>query len=122
MFVAQKYHFKSRDKNTFYEYLELTTAQSIFLPANSQKGAIYIDSMSTDRTVPLHNITVEGENLGQRMNSTYNENPFILEGYEKVGGVYVAINTANQEQLDWASGIVDFPPYSLISNSTFSNL
>ena len=56
------------------------------------------------------------------MNSTYNENPFILEGYEKVDGVYTAINTASQEQLDWASGIVDFPPYSLISNSTFSNL
>lgn len=69
----------------------------------------------------LDEILVDGESLGMRMNSTYNEDPFVFEGYEKVDGVYLPINVANTQQLNWAEGIVDFLPYSLLADCTFAD-
>ena len=120
LFEAQNYKFKSREKNEFNEYLESTTAESVFDSASVQKGVIFLEQMSTAHAPALHNITVEGINLGLRMNTTYNEDPYI--GYMIVNGETVPIPDKTDYQANWDEGIIDFAPYSLISNSTFSSL
>ena len=57
------------------------------------------------------------------MNSTYNEDPYIILGfaYNKTRS-WVPINNETENQKNWDLGIVDFLPYSIIKDSSFNNI
>jgi len=76
-----------------------------------------------DYVPSLDLITIDGDSIGDRMNSTYNEDPYIIKGYyQDEYGKFFPVNEPTTVQENWAKGIVDFIPNSLIWRSSFTNV
>ena len=124
VFERAKFSFRTRERDTFYEYLNRQTAEVKFQPSDNQAGALILDSLSMDFVPSLGAIKVDPTTLGLRLNYTYNEDPFISQGvYQNATTAkWYPRNNATMAQSNWNLGIPDFFPHSLISNSSFSNV
>lgn len=80
--------------------------------------------MSIEYLPALDKIQIGRFSLGMLMNFTYNEDPFISEGFyqNETTSEWIARNLPNEAQANWNKGIADFMPYSLITNSTFERI